>query len=61
MYIVLGHTWPSSSEFRVSYMSKKWSCGTLEEGYNGVMDETLDREERQLKEQIEDPLVSKSR
>ena len=38
-------------------MSKRWSCDTLKEGFNHVMTDALDDEEKKLQKEIEDQLL----
>ena len=39
-------------------MSKRWSCGTLKDGFDDVMEDTLWEEQRRLEKEVKDPIYS---
>lgn len=48
----------SRSQTCPGFMSKKWSCATLGEGFRAVMEESAVEEESQILREIEDPSKS---
>ena len=39
-------------------MSKRWSCGTLKDGFEDVMHDTLWQEQQRLEKEVKDPFPS---